>query len=187
MSIWQFLPFRNITILEQPCYSLDLALGNFYLFPKGINKETCFEDMEPIKRPVTTELRGIPEESIQQCIEALQRKIGKCIRLSKDYFEGKTQVVCCLELNWIVCDMSPVNFLTDIYIYIYIHISLSLSLYIYIYIYTHMHIYIYFIEHNRHQNNKQKLQILKALHIRNIQPKLNRINFETSANVLKCL
>ena len=38
-----------------------------------------------------------------------------------------------------------------------------------------------------HQNNKQKLQILEALHIMNIQPKLNRINFQTSANVLKCL
>ena len=37
------------------------------------------------------------------------------------------------------------------------------------------------------QNNKQKLSILEAQHIRNIQPKLNRINFETSANVLKCL
>ena len=33
-----------------------------------------------------------------------------------------------------------------------------------------------------HQNNQQNLQILEALHIRNIQPKLNRINFETSAN-----
>ena len=29
------------------------------------------------------------------------------------------------------------------------------------------------------QNNKQKLPIKKALRIRNIQPKLNRINFET--------
>ena len=38
-----------------------------------------------------------------------------------------------------------------------------------------------------HQNNKQKLQILKALHIRNMQPTLNKINFQTSANVLKCL
>ena len=28
-----------------------------------------------------------------------------------------------------------------------------------------------------HQNNKQKLQILEALHIRNMQPKINRINF----------
>ena len=37
------------------------------------------------------------------------------------------------------------------------------------------------------QQNTKKLQILGSLHIRNIQPKLNRINFETSANVLKCL
>ena len=28
------------------------------------------------------------------------------------------------------------------------------------------------------QNNKQKLQILEALHIRMKQPKLNRINFK---------
>ena len=39
----------------------------------------------------------------------------------------------------------------------------------------------------KQRNNIKKLQILEALHIRNIQPKLNRINFETSANVLKCL
>ena len=38
-----------------------------------------------------------------------------------------------------------------------------------------------------HQNNKQKLQILEALHIRNLQPTLNKFNFQTSANVLKCL
>ena len=37
-----------------------------------------------------------------------------------------------------------------------------------------------------HQNNK-KLQILEALHIGNMQPAINRINFQTSANVLKCL
>ena len=38
-----------------------------------------------------------------------------------------------------------------------------------------------------HQNNKQKLQILEALYIRNLLPALNRINFQTSANVLKYL
>ena len=37
------------------------------------------------------------------------------------------------------------------------------------------------------QNNQQKLQILEALHIRNMQPKLNRSNLKTSANVFKCL
>ena len=34
------------------------------------------------------------------------------------------------------------------------------------------------------QNNKQKQLILKAQHIRNIQPKLNKINFEFRDNVL---
>ena len=38
-----------------------------------------------------------------------------------------------------------------------------------------------------HQNNKPKLRILEALHIRNLQPTLNRISFQTSVNVLKCL
>ena len=38
-----------------------------------------------------------------------------------------------------------------------------------------------------YQHNKQKLQILEALHIRNIQRKLNRIDFETNADVLKWL
>ena len=38
-----------------------------------------------------------------------------------------------------------------------------------------------------HQNNKQKLLILEALHIRNMQLTLNRINFQTSTNVLKCI
>ena len=43
-----------------------------------------------IKRAVTTELRGIPEESFQQCAEAWQRRMEKCIRLEGDYFEGET-------------------------------------------------------------------------------------------------
>ena len=37
-----------------------------------------------------------------------------------------------------------------------------------------------------HENDKQKLQSFEALHIRNMQPKLNRIHFQTSANILKC-
>ena len=35
-----------------------------------------------------------------------------------------------------------------------------------------------FVEHNN---------FLEAIHIRNMQPTLNRIDFSTSANVLKCL
>ena len=46
----------------------------------------------------------------------------------------------------------------------------------------------YFPSNNiRTTKNKQKLQILEVLHIRNIPPKFNRINFESNAIVLKCL
>ena len=38
-----------------------------------------------------------------------------------------------------------------------------------------------------HKKNKQKRMIIETLHISNIQPKLNRINFKTNANVLKWL
>ena len=37
------------------------------------------------------------------------------------------------------------------------------------------------------QDSKQRLRILKALHARNKSPNLNKINFESSANLLKCL
>ena len=92
LSIRQFLAEKNITVLEQPPYSPDLAPCDFFLFPKlkGVIKGTRFEDVEAIKRAVTTELRGIPEESFQQCIEAWQRRMEKCIRLEGDYFEGET-------------------------------------------------------------------------------------------------
>ena len=77
------------------------------------------------------------------------------------------------------------------YIYIYIYISPGSFAYIYIYIYICIFFHLIYnysafgygkILILDHQNNKQKLQILEALHIRNIQPRLNRINFQTSAN-----
>ena len=87
----QFLAEKNIAVLEQPPYLPDLAPCDFFLFPKlkGSIKGIRFEGVEAIKRAVTTELRGIPEESFQQCIEAWQRRMEKCIRLEGDYFEGE--------------------------------------------------------------------------------------------------
>ena len=101
LSIQQFLAEKNIAVLEEPPYSPSLAPCDFFLFTrlKGINKGTRFESVEAIKRAVTTDLKGIPEESFQQCIGAWQRRMEKCIRLEGGYFEGETHVVCCLELK----------------------------------------------------------------------------------------
>ena len=92
LSIRQFLAEKNNAVLEQPPYSPDLAPCDFFLFPKvkGIIKGTLFEGVEAIERAVTTELRGIPEESFQQCIEAWPRRMEKCIRLEGDYLKGET-------------------------------------------------------------------------------------------------
>jgi len=89
-GIQEFLAKNNIAVLEQPPYSLDLAPCDFFLFPKlkKVIKRTCFQDSKAIKTAVTKELRAIPEESIQECMEAWQRRLEKCIRAQGDCFEG---------------------------------------------------------------------------------------------------
>uniref|UniRef100_A0A3B5A2P4 Tc1-like transposase DDE domain-containing protein n=1 Tax=Stegastes partitus TaxID=144197 RepID=A0A3B5A2P4_9TELE len=65
---------KNTAVLEHPSYSPHLAPWDFFLFPKfkGVIKGTRFEDVNNIKMAVTTELR-----------------LGKCLRLQGDYFEGE--------------------------------------------------------------------------------------------------
>ena len=91
LSIHQFLTERNITMLDHPPYSPDLAPCDFFLFPKlkEVIKVVRFPDMEAIKKTVTTELKRMPEESFQECMEAWQNRMRKCVRLEGDYFEGE--------------------------------------------------------------------------------------------------
>ena len=86
----EFLAKTNITALDQPLYSPDLASCDFFLFSelKEVIKGTRFQDSEAIKTTVTRELRAISEESFQECVEAWQRRLEKCIRAQGDYFEG---------------------------------------------------------------------------------------------------
>ena len=79
---------RNLTVLQQTPYSLDFPACDFYLSSKLKGKiiETRFEGRKAIKRIITTEQMCIPEESSQQCIEAWQRRIEKCIRFNGGLF-----------------------------------------------------------------------------------------------------
>ena len=86
LSIRQFLTGRNVPTLEQPPYSPDLVPCDFFPFPKL--KGTQFPDVEAITRAVTTELRRIPEEAFLGCIEAWKKRMDKCVRLERNYFEG---------------------------------------------------------------------------------------------------
>ena len=90
LSIREFLAKNNIAVLEQPPYSPDLVPCDFFLFPKPkeVMKETRFPDVQAIKRAVTKELQAIPKKSFQECMEAWQRRMEKCVRAHGDYFEG---------------------------------------------------------------------------------------------------
>ena len=81
LSIRDFLAKNNIAVLEQPPYSPDLAPCDFFLFPKlkGIMKGMRFQDIQAIKRAVTKELRAILKKSFQECMEAWQRRMEKCV------------------------------------------------------------------------------------------------------------
>jgi len=90
LSIRDFLAKNNTAVLEQPPYSPDLAPCDFFLLRKlkGVMKGTRFLDVEAIKMAVTNDLRAIPDRSFQECMEAWQRRMGKCVRSQGNNIEG---------------------------------------------------------------------------------------------------
>ncbi|PNF21688.1 hypothetical protein B7P43_G10355 [Cryptotermes secundus] len=88
--VQQFLAEKNIPVITQSLYSLDLAPSDFWLFPtlKMGLKGTCFAIMEDIKTNAMTELRKIPKEDFHCCFQQLQDQWSKCVCAQGSYFEG---------------------------------------------------------------------------------------------------
>ena len=67
----EFLATKQITVLEHPAYSSDLAPSDFFLFPKI--KETLkgmhFDDFDDIRSNTTAALKAIPQNHFQNCFE----------------------------------------------------------------------------------------------------------------------
>ena len=101
LDIWLFLAERNIAAFEQPTYPSGLDPCDFFPFPelKGIR----FEGVEAVKRSVTTELRGIPEELFQQYIKAFQRRREKDIRFEGVIWRGNHEAC----YSWIGPSAAP--------------------------------------------------------------------------------
>ena len=89
LSIGQFFAKRNIATLEYHPYSLDLTPCDFFLFPKikSVLKRTHFSDIDSIKMAATTELKKIPGNVFQECIESWKRRMHKCFKVEGDHFE----------------------------------------------------------------------------------------------------
>ena len=67
----EFLATKQITVLEHPAYSPDLAPSDFFLFPKikEILKGRHFDDTENIRSNTTAALKAIPQKQFQNFIQ----------------------------------------------------------------------------------------------------------------------
>ena len=71
LSVREFLVTKQITVLEHPAYSPDLALSDFFLFPKinEILKGRHFGDTDDIKNNTTAALKAIPQNHFQNFLK----------------------------------------------------------------------------------------------------------------------
>nr|XP_061792327.1 protein GVQW3-like [Nerophis lumbriciformis] len=91
LSVRQFLAEKSVAVLEQPQCSPDLAPWDFFLFPKlkGAIRGNCFEDADDMKVAVTMALRRLPEKAFHECMNAWERRLGKCVGLRWEYVEDE--------------------------------------------------------------------------------------------------
>jgi len=90
LSLREFLATKQITVLEHPVYSPDLAPSDFYLFPKikEILKGRHFDDIDDIRSNTTAGLKAIPQNQLENCFKGRTRRWNRCIASQEEYFEG---------------------------------------------------------------------------------------------------
>jgi transposase len=88
--IQSFLAKHGIPVVRQTPYSTDMALCDFWLFPKLKRplKGSHFESHEDIMLNATKELKSLPEEAFQKCFQQRKERWAKCVESQGAYFEG---------------------------------------------------------------------------------------------------
>ncbi|PNF34501.1 hypothetical protein B7P43_G11214 [Cryptotermes secundus] len=88
--IQTFVAKHNIPVVHQAPYSPNMALCDFWLFPKlkMLLKGTQFESREDIMWNATARLITIPKDAFQKCFQQWWKRWEKCVHYHGDYFEG---------------------------------------------------------------------------------------------------
>ena len=73
------------TVPRRP-YSPDLALCDFWLFPKLTGRR--YETIEEMKEAVTKVIDTLTQEDFHGAFQELLERYNKCIAAGGDYFEG---------------------------------------------------------------------------------------------------
>jgi hypothetical protein len=82
------LATKQITALEHPAYSPDLAPSDFFLFPniKEILKGRHFDDIDDIRSNTTAAMKAFPQNQFQNCFEWWTRRWHQCMAFQGEYF-----------------------------------------------------------------------------------------------------
>ena len=95
LSVREFLATKQITVLEHPVYSPDIAPTEFFLFPKinEILKGRHFDDTDDIRINTTAALKAIPQNQFQNCFEGRTRRWHRCIVHKRGTLKATTVVI----------------------------------------------------------------------------------------------
>jgi hypothetical protein len=71
LCVKQFLTHKSTTEMEHPLYSHNLVPNYFWLFTeiKSALKGRRFQDIEDIRKQVTTALKAVPQQEFQKCFQ----------------------------------------------------------------------------------------------------------------------
>ena len=86
----EFLATKQITVLEHPAYSSDIAPSDSFLFPKikEILKGRHFYDIDDIRNNTMATLKAIQQNHFQNCFEGCTRRWHRCIASKREHYEG---------------------------------------------------------------------------------------------------
>jgi transposase len=86
----EFLASKQITVLEHPPYSPDLAPSDIFMFQKikEILKGRHFHDTDHIRINTTAALKASSQNHFQNGFEGRSRRCYLCIASQGRYFEG---------------------------------------------------------------------------------------------------
>jgi transposase len=87
LSAREFLVSKQITVLERPPYSPDLAPSDFFLFPE-IKEILEGRHYDGTRTNTTAVLNAIPQNHFQNCFEGWTTHWHRCIVSQGEYFEG---------------------------------------------------------------------------------------------------
>ncbi|PRD32745.1 UNVERIFIED_CONTAM: Histone-lysine N-methyltransferase SETMAR [Trichonephila clavipes] len=87
--VTEHLTKNGFVTIPQPPYSPDLAPADFFLFRKGKTalKGHHHRTLDNVKRACTHALKDVSVSDFQGAYEAWKRRLQKCVRAQRSYFE----------------------------------------------------------------------------------------------------